>query len=428
MDPIFPAPEPFDGVGQEAPIWTPQTAEPQTTEQQTPDSVALRAPHKRSPMRTLAGPLAVALLAATIASGGTVLTLQATGAFDHVTLVTSSAPIGQTASVASSSSVVAAAARVSPAVVRIITSSDASTGNGASGGSGQDQLPNGQTPVAIGSGVIFDANGWILTNHHVVAEQGTLTVELSDGRTFPARVYGVDTLTDLAIVKIDASGLPTAQLGDSSTLQIGETAIAIGNPLGTYTGSVTTGVVSGLGRAIDVEGSSLDDLIQTDAAINPGNSGGPLVDESGRVIGINTAEAGSAQGIGFAIPINLARPITQQALAGQPLSRPWLGIRYQTLDAGTATANHLAVDHGAWITPSQDGQPAVQPGSPSDQAGLKEGDVIVAVDGTSVDAQHPLLELVSAHPAGSTVTLTVSRGTDTLQLKVTLATRPATTQ
>ena len=198
--------------------------------------------------------------------------------------------------------------------------------------------------------MIFDSNGWILTNHHVVEGASSLTVKLKDGRTFPATVYGIDTLTDFAIVKVDATGLPTAQLGDSSTIKVGQLAIAIGNPLGEYTNSVTTGVISGLNRSIDVSGGALDDLIQTDAAINPGNSGGPLLDADGNVIGINTADAPSAQGLGFAIPINLATPLTQQALAGKTLSRPWLGVRYRALDAGLAATNKLAVDQGAWIT------------------------------------------------------------------------------
>ena len=278
----------------------------------------------------------------------------------------------------------------------------------------------------MGSGVIFDANGWILTNHHVVADGGTLTVQLSDGRSFPAKVYGSDTLTDLAIVKIDATGLPVATLGDSSALQVGQLAIAVGDPLGEYPGTVTAGVVSGLGRSISDATINLDDLIQTDAAINPGNSGGPLVDASGNVIGIDTAIAGSAQGIGFAIPINLARPLTQQALAGQPLSRPWLGIRYQPLDAGVATRNNVSVTAGAWITSGGSGT-AIEAGSPAATAGLQENDVITAVNGTKVDTNHPLIELLASHAPGETINLTVRRGTADATVPVTLTTRQVTT-
>jgi serine protease Do len=370
-----------------------------------------------------------------------------------------------------SGSVVSAAARVSPAVVTIITSSAAGStgsgqtqnpfgpgfdpfgqgngngsgsgsGSGTQGGSGSNGsgtlpgsgtqgqslygLPSGQTPVSVGSGVIFNSNGWILTNRHVVSDPGTLTVQLSDGRSFPATVYGTDTLTDLAIVKIDATGLPTATLGDSSALQLGQTVIAVGDPLGTYPGTVTVGVVSGVDRSITDTTGSLDDLIQTDAAINPGNSGGPLVATNGAVIGIDTAVAGSAQGIGFAIPINVAIPLTQQALAGQKLARPWIGIQYQSLDAGLAARNNLSVSEGAWITSDGSG-PAVQAGSPAATAGLRENDVITAVDGSKVDTSHPLVELLATHQPGSTVTLTVRRGTTDLTVQVTLATRPATT-
>ena len=201
---------------------------------------------------------------------------------------------------------------------------------------------------------------------------------------------------------------------------------AVGDPLGEYPGTVTTGVVSGLGRSLSDSSVNLDDLIQTDAAINPGNSGGPLVDATGAVIGIDTAIAGSAQGIGFAIPVNLARPLTQQALAGQPLSRPWLGVRYQPLDAGIATRNNLSVMSGAWITSGSNGT-AVEAGSPAATAGLQENDVITAVDGTKVDTNHPLVELLGSHAPGSTVTLTIRRGTTDTTVTVTLTTRQATT-
>ena len=213
--------------------------------------------------------------------------------------------------------------------------------------------------MAPGSGraSIFDANGWILTNHHVVEGAQNLTVRLTDGRTFPATVYGVDTLTDFAIVKVDATGLPTAPLGDSSALKQGQSVIAIGNPLGEYTNSVTTGVVSGLNRSIDVSDGALDDLIQTDAAINPGNSGGPLLDLSGNVIGINTAEASSAQAIGFAIPIDLAKPHHLAGARRREALAALAGIRYLAIDAGVAAANKLSIDHGAWITSSTAAQP-----------------------------------------------------------------------
>src|SRR5437588_9593714 len=226
---------------------------------------------------------------------------------------------GQSVRVEESSAVTQAVKKVLPAVVTI-----SSTSGGALGGAG-----------GIGSGFLFDARGWILTNRHVVSGADSLSVRLNDTRVFPGKVYGIDTLTDLAIVKIEATSLPVAQLGVSAGLQQGQLAIAIGNPLGTFENSVTTGVVSGLGRQITAgdagnqSAEQLNNLIQTDAAINPGNSGGPLVDSDGHVIGINTAVSQNAQGIGFAIPIDVAKPILAQALAGKPLARPWIGVFYQ---------------------------------------------------------------------------------------------------
>jgi S1-C subfamily serine protease len=422
--------------------------------------------------RAFVGAAGLAIAVAAISSGGTLAALGAAGVFDHQAVaVVGAATQGRLASTATGTAsasalpgalstatdaVVTAAARVSPAVVTIVSSSSSASSSGSGLGQGQDPfgngvdpfgdgsngsngssgsngpngvtpygLPNGQTPVSVGSGVIFDSNGWILTNHHVVADGGTLTVQLSDGRSFPAKVYGVDTLTDLAIVKIDATGLTSATLGDSSALKVGQLVVAVGDPLGQYPGTVTTGVVSGLGRSLADSTGSLDNLIQTDAAINPGNSGGPLVDENGNVIGIDTAIAASAQGIGFAIPVDLARPLTQQALAGQRLSRPWLGVRYQPLDAGLAARNGLSVSEGAWIT-SGGNNAAVESGSPAAKAGLRENDVITAVDGTKVDTQHPLVALIAEHAPGSTATLTVHRGSSDVQLQVTLTTRAAT--
>ena len=340
---------------------------------------------------------------------------------------------------------------VSPAVVTItatgVTSTDPTTGQTGSG-------------TAVGSGVIFDASGLVLTNHHVVAgNPSKLTVTLKDGRTLNASIYGVDTLTDLAIVKIEgASGLPTAPIGSSAGIQVGQQAIAIGSPLGDLTGSVTSGIISALGRQIDAEGESLDNLIQTDTPINPGNSGGPLLDAGGNVIGINTATSTNAQNIGFAIPIDMARPLLAQASAGQPLARAWLGIRFRTIDPTLQTEVSLPVANGAWIPSAaaikqlQQGQGQGQPGqgngngsgngngangsgsagtgssivtgSPAQTAGLAEGDIITAIDGTTLDATHTLDLLLGQHTPGQQVTLSVLRNGQTSSVAVTLGTRP----
>ncbi len=304
-------------------------------------------------------------------------------------------------------SIVDIAKAVSPAVVTIVAESAQGTGTG--------------------SGVIFDANGLILTNHHVVEGDPTsLTVHLNDGREFDATIYGIDTLTDLAIVKVNATGLPTAPIGDSSTVQVGQQAIAIGSPLGTFTDSVTSGIISAVGRSIPVDSGQLSNLIQTDTAINPGNSGGPLLDPSGKVIGINTAVAGQAQNIGFAIPINIARPMMAQASAGQPLARPWLGVQFESIDPAVKKANSLPVDNGAWIS-SADGTnaSAVVAGSPAEQAGVQDGDIITAIDGTAIDTSHPLDLVMSQLSPGKTVTLKILRNGQTVEASVTLGTRPA---
>ncbi len=411
------------------------------------------------------------LLTAVLASGGTVVALNATGAdraaataAPFAPAAAQSTPAAPTAAPPASTTPPAAVApvapggqasvveivkAVSPAVVTIVaegvTISDPTTGQTGQG-------------TATGSGVIFDANGLILTNHHVVnGNPSKLTVNLKDGRSFDATIYGIDTLTDLAIVKVNQSGLPTAPIGDSSTIQVGQQAIAIGSPEGQFTDSVTSGIISALGRSIDVENSHLSNLIQTDTAINPGNSGGPLIDPSGKVIGINTAVDGQAQNIGFAIPINIARPMLAQASAGQKLARPWLGIRFQTIDPTVKKEANLPVDNGAWIptaaalagqgsTGTQDpnsqgsdpfglgqlgqgrgsagAQDSIVAGGPAAKAGLVAGDIITAVNGTALDQAHPLDLVMSQLAPDTSVTLDVLRDGQTTKVTVTLGTRP----
>ena len=305
--------------------------------------------------------------------------------------------------VSEQSAIVTVAENVSPAIATLEVASGANS--------------------AVGSGVIYSADGWIVTNKHVVSEASSITVHLKDGRDFPGRVYGIDTLTDLAIVKVEASGLTAATLGRSSSINVGQTAVAIGSPLGVYTNSVTAGIVSAIGREIDTESGRLSGLIQTDAAINHGNSGGALVDSSGAVIGINTAIATEGSGIGFAIPIDIARPIMEQALAGEALSRPWVGVRYVALNLRTATKNKLPVSKGAWVT-GDSATPAIVPGSPAEAAGLQEGDIIVSVEGTEIDELHPLQDLLVQYPPTKTVVLKVLRAGATIDVSVTLGVRP----
>ncbi len=365
-----------------------------------------------------AGPVVTIAVVTAIISGS----LSAAAVSSLLRPTTSSTLLDPTGTAASqvrideSSAVITAVAKVMPSVVVIQSSSSGGVLGGANG---------------IGSGFIFDTNGWILTNRHVVDGADQIQVQLNDSRVFTGRAYGIDTLTDLAIVKIDATGLPAAPIGSSDELQLGQLAVAIGNPLGTFENTVTTGVVSGLGRQIragDAVGSTseqLNNLIQTDAAINPGNSGGPLINSAGQVIGINTAVNQDAQGIGFAIPINVARPIMVLALAGKPIARPWIGVYYTPIDKQLAQQRSLAVDHGVLIDPAANGAPGVFPGSPADKAGLQDGDIVVAVDGDTVDEDHDLSTRILPHVPGDVVRLSVVRDGRSIELSVTLGTLPS---
>ncbi len=311
------------------------------------------------------------------------------------------------------------AKQVGPAVVAIVTGTDTAG-------------PAGFSIQGAGSGVVVDPSGLILTNRHVVGN-GALTVYLADGREFDATVVGIDTLTDLALLSIDAPDLTAATLGDSSTIEVGELAVAIGNPQGDLPGSVTAGIISALEREIlvgDQTGAqapeALPHLIQHDAAINPGNSGGPLLAGDGSVIGINTAVAGGAQGIGFAIPINLAKPIVKQVLAGNPIKRPYIGIYFTEVNAQLAQDEGLEVESGVIVRGDvQSGRPGVIAGGPADTAGLKDGDILTQIDGHPIDATHQLDVALLEHEPGDVVDLTVLRGSKTLQREVALGVRPA---
>jgi S1-C subfamily serine protease len=368
--------------------------------------------------------LAASLLSAVLASGGTVLALNAAGALDRPGAPSAATPQGtnvgalQPVSIDESSATIAVASKVSPAVVRI-------TVTGASDSGNLGVIP----ATGVGSGVIFDGNGWILTNHHVVEGGTKFDVELKDGRVLSGTVYGIDTLTDLAIVKVDATGLPTAAIGESDALKVGQLVVAIGSPLGTYSNSVTSGIVSAKGRSITTDNNeSLSNLIQTDAAINPGNSGGPLLDAGGNVIGINTAIASNSNGIGFAIPIDIARPIMAQAVAGEALSRPYMGIHFVSINRQIASEQKLSVTAGALVGGlDANGRPVsgVEVGKPADVGGIKDGDIIQSISGKVIDEEHPLDATLAQFSPGETVSVQVLRNGATMTLSVTLGTRPA---
>ena len=254
----------------------------------------------------------------------------------------------------------------------------------------------------LGSGFIIDAGGYIVTNHHVVDGAASVEVTLSDGRTLPAKVVGSDPETDLALLKVEATGLPTIPLGDSSALKVAEPVMAIGNPFG-LDHTVTVGIISGTGRVIGA--GRYDDFLQTDAAINPGNSGGPLINTRGEVIGINSAIAsrsGGFQGVGFAIPIDLAKPIVRQLQATGKVVRGWLGVSIQPLTPELAKSFGLAGTQGALVA-------SVTEDSPAGRAGIRPGDVITAYDGKPVDGPRALPPLVANTEVGKAVDLSVAR-------------------
>ena len=297
-------------------------------------------------------------------------------------------------------SIAGLAARVIPAVVSIAVKGFSGSGTG--------------------SGFFLDSDGFILTNNHVVAaaaRSGTITVELSDGKKYRAKLIGRDSSYDLAVLKIDVVGAPTLQLGNSEQVQVGDAVIAIGSPLG-LSGTVTSGIISSKDRAVttgDGNGeSSFINALQTDAAINPGNSGGPLVDATGAVIGVNSAiatlgfssQAGSI-GLGFAIPINQAKKTAEQLIKTGSATYPIMGISVDTRFTGTGA---LITSEGVGITP----------GGPADKVGLKAGDVIVEFDGSEVDNSDELIVMIRSKSVGDKVKIKYKRNSLTKEVSVTL--------
>jgi serine protease Do len=287
-----------------------------------------------------------------------------------------------------------------------------------------DSTPNVQE-VGGGSGFIIRKDGLIVTNKHVVDDTAaTYTVLMNDGKEYDAQVLSRDPTNDIALVKIDADNLPTVPLGDSSKLQIGQTVIAIGNSLGQYRNTVTSGIVSGIGRTITAGGTTsgseqLEGVIQTDAAINPGNSGGPLLDIGGSVIGINTAIDQEGQLVGFAIPVgDIKHDLDSFNKSGQIL-KPFLGVRYVLVNDTVKKDNNLSVNYGALIT-GDSGSPAVVAGSAAAKAGLKNGDIILEVNGQRVDENHSLAAILKNFSPGDNVKMKVMSGDQTKDVTVTL--------
>ncbi len=317
--------DPFGTPGASSPTPPPapepgrwQSPEPPTGPAVTTAPVKPAGTRRRTGMGTILG---VSLVSAVLASGGTALavnSLLATPAPAPTPAAAVASPGAQSASTGSSTTTVKTID-----LTDVIAAAQKSVVTITSDGiSGSNFSPFGAPTGGIGSGVIITPNGYILTNRHVIEGAQTLSVQLQDGKTYPAQLVQQSDTKDLALIKIDATGLTPARIGDSNAIQVGQTAIAIGSPLGTYTETVTKGIISGLGRSITVRDEitgkpvTMDDLIQTDAAINPGNSGGPLMDATGQVVGINTAVAAQAQGLGFAIPIKDAADLIAKATSG----------------------------------------------------------------------------------------------------------------
>ena len=275
------------------------------------------------------------------------------------------------------------------------------------------EIPHEFKQHGLGSGVIVSPDGYILTNDHVVGNADTIKVTLMDKREFTAKVVGKDSKTDLALIKIDTKeALPYATLGNSDATEVGDWVVAIGNPFG-FSLTVTAGIVSAKGRAL---GGNYDEFIQTDAAINPGNSGGPLFDVNGKVVGINTAiysRTGTSAGIGFAIPIDLAKAVMEQLKTRGKVVRGWLGVEIQEVTPELAQSFGLAKPEGALVA-------NVEKDAPAAKAGIKRGDVIIKFNGRDVHEQHELPTLVAETPIGKKVDVEVIRGGKHLTIPVTI--------
>ena len=316
-------------------------------------------------------------------------------------------------------SIVRAVRNVRPAVVNISSQYEIRKNSNPFSGYGMDpwlenffrdffspELERREERTSLGSGVIIDGTrGLVLTNTHVVERASIISVALNDTREFEATIVGRDPDSDLAVLKISTDQvLPAVQMGDSDDIMIGESVIAIGNPFG-FSHTVTSGVVSAVKRSIKTSERVFHEFIQTDAAINPGNSGGPLLNINGELIGINTAIYAQAQGIGFAIPINRAKRIISDLINYGTVVQPWIGVKVQRLDDQMADYLDIGIHAGVLVT-------AVEPGSPADQAGLREGDILTQINGKDISDLSDYQSLVSTVAAGQTISININRHGD----------------
>lgn len=332
--------------------------------------------------------------------------------------------------------IVSVVERGSPAVVSIVITKDVPRVRGFFGfpfyNRSQDQGSSGSTrqTVGHGSGFFVTQDGYIVTNKHVVSDaRAEYTVLTSDGKELPATVLALDPVNDVAVIKVNGDGFPALALGDSDAVRVGQTAIAIGNPLGEFANSVSRGIISGLKRELTAgvsygQEEVLRDIIQTDAAINPGNSGGPLLNLSGEVIGINVAVAQGAENIGFAIPVNQIKRAVDEVKRTGRIAVPYIGVRYVILNEDIAAEAGLPYEYGALIQRGENLTDfAVIPGSPADKAGLVENDIILEIDGQKVDEKHPLAVLIASRQVGDMVKLRIAHKGDEKEVALRLEER-----
>lgn len=342
------------------------------------------------------------------------------------------------------SKVMNAVAKAEPAVVSIIITKDVATveqyyqqynpfsnlfGNDDSNSSNNNTE---QQEVGGGSGFFVSSDGYIVTNNHVVSDSSAdYTVMTSDGTKYAAKILDTDPTMDVAIIKIEGKNFPYLKFADSSTLKLGQTAIAIGNALAEFQNSISMGIISGLSRSItasDNSGNSeqLDGVIQTDAAINSGNSGGPLLDIEGNVIGVNVAVENSANSIGFALPSNIVKSIAESVKDSGEIVKPYLGVRYTLVTDRIKKTNNLSVDYGALvIRGSSADELAVIPGSPANKAGIVENDIILEIDGVKINSDHSITSVIRQKSIGQTVTIKLQHGGKTKEVKVKLEKAPS---
>ena len=348
--------------------------------------------------------------------------------------------------------IISVVARALPSVVSIEISTEVSQLSGAFDGMGQNffndpffNFPLPEQPDASstaststqkrliggGTGFFISSDGFIATNKHVIQDKNAeYTVVLQDGERYTAKVVAIDPVLDLGMLSIEGDHFPYLELGDSDGARIGQTVIAIGNALGEFQNTVTKGVISGKDRHLiagDIFGTDvIEGAIQTDAAINPGNSGGPLLDLNGKVVGINTAISDGAQSLGFALPSNVLQRANESVQKYGRIVRPWIGVRYITLDKNYADIHGISYDHGVVIAENKSTEaPSIIKDSPADKADLKEGDIILEVNGEPINEKHSLSGLVAKYAPGDPIKLKIARGDQEMEGDLLLEERPA---